>query len=63
MTSSIQISRGMRYSYNPSNKKGKRLITLEIGQPKLKPIDFQKTYTIGQIRIIKDAGLYSLVRC
>lgn len=53
----------MRYSYNPSNKKGKRLITLEIGQPKLKPIDFQKTYTIGQIRIIKDAGLYSLVRC
>ena len=38
----------MRYAYNPHNKKGKRLISLEIGRPNLQPVDLQRTYAIGQ---------------
>ncbi|KAF8079381.1 5'-nucleotidase protein-like protein [Lyophyllum atratum] len=46
VTSFIQVSKGIRVTYNPSNPVGKRLINLEIGQSELKTVDMSKQYNI-----------------
>lgn len=44
VTSTVQVS-GIRYEFNPKNKKGSRLISLRVG-PDLAEVDMERTYKV-----------------
>lgn len=56
MTSSAQLSKGISYSYNPSNPLGSRLISLSIGLPKLQPVNLTHTYTVATLDFLVTGG-------
>ena len=53
VTSFVQVSRSIRFTYNPSNPVGSRLITLSIGG---QPIDLTKTYKITTLDYLASGG-------
>lgn len=53
VTSFVQVSRSIRFAYNPRNRVGSRLITLSIGG---QPIDLTKTYKITTLDYLASGG-------
>ncbi|KAH8101781.1 5'-nucleotidase [Cristinia sonorae] len=53
VTSFVQVSRSIRFTYNPNNAVGSRLITLSI---KGEPIDLAKTYRISTLDYLATGG-------
>ncbi|TFK35446.1 5'-nucleotidase [Crucibulum laeve] len=53
VTSFVQVSRSIRFTYNPTNAVGSKLITLSI---KGAPIDLTKTYTINTLDYLATGG-------
>lgn len=53
ITSFVQVSKSIRFTYNPKNAVGKRLITLTI---KGNPIDLTKTYVISTLDFMATGG-------
>ena len=53
VTSFVQVSRSIRFTYNPDNAIGSRLITLSI---KGNPIDLTKTYLISTLDYLATGG-------
>jgi len=56
VTSGVQVSRGIRITYNPTNPVGSRLTKLEIGQDQLQPVDKAKEYTIVTLDFLAGGG-------
>lgn len=53
VTSFVQISKGIKFTYNPKNNEGTRLITLDVGGA---PVDLTKTYTIVTLDFLAGGG-------
>ncbi|KAF8253789.1 Metallo-dependent phosphatase, partial [Wilcoxina mikolae CBS 423.85] len=53
VTSFVQVSRSIRFTYNPKNPVGSKLITLNI---KGQPIDLTKTYTVSTLDFLATGG-------
>ncbi|TGJ87143.1 hypothetical protein E0Z10_g1577 [Xylaria hypoxylon] len=53
VTSFLQVSKGVKVSYNPSNAAGKRLVSLEIAG---KAVELEETYTIVTIDFLTGGG-------
>ncbi|CAA7261017.1 unnamed protein product [Cyclocybe aegerita] len=53
VTSFVQVSRSIRFTYNPANPIGSRLITFTI---KDAPVDLAKTYTISTLDYLATGG-------
>ncbi|KAF9528279.1 Metallo-dependent phosphatase-like protein, partial [Crepidotus variabilis] len=53
VTSFVQVSRSIKFTYNPGNSIGSRLITLVI---KGEPVDLQKTYRITTLDYLATGG-------
>lgn len=60
VTSFVQISKGMAFTWDPTRPQGSRLVALNIGQSDpIPPVDLQKTYTIATLDYIAGGGAYS----
>ncbi|CED84792.1 5' nucleotidase [Phaffia rhodozyma] len=55
VTSSVQVA-GIKYSWNPKNAPGSKLISLQIGSPEVEDVDFEKTYTIVTLDFLATGG-------
>lgn len=55
VTSFVQVSRTIKFSWNPANPVGTRLISFTIGD---KPLDREKTYTIVAVDFLATGGDY-----
>ena len=56
VTSFVQVSRGMSFTYDPTKPQGSRLVSLNIGQADpVPPVDLEKTYTLVTVEIDKGA--------
>lgn len=53
VTSFVQVSKGIKFTYNPKNSAGTRLISLNIGGA---PVDLTKTYTIVTLDFLAGGG-------
>lgn len=53
VTSFVQISKGLNITYNPQNNKGKRLISLSVGNA---PVDLDQEYTIVTLDFLAGGG-------
>jgi 5'-nucleotidase len=54
-TSFVQVSKQIKFSWNPNNPKQKKLITFEING---EPIDVNKNYTLVVIEFLANGGDY-----
>ncbi|KAG8942131.1 hypothetical protein FRC03_003619 [Tulasnella sp. 419] len=57
VTSFVQVSKGISFTYNPKNAPGSRLISLNIGQAEpVPPVNRSKTYKIATIDFLATGG-------
>ncbi|KAG8952979.1 hypothetical protein FRC04_003431 [Tulasnella sp. 424] len=59
VTSFVQVSKGIQFTYDPSKPQGSRLVSLSVGQADpVPPIDLTKEYTITTLDYIATGGKY-----
>lgn len=56
VTSSIQVSKGIRIVYNPANNNGSKITSIMIGADTLAPLDRTKTYNIVTLDFLAGGG-------
>ncbi|KAG8897127.1 hypothetical protein FRC00_004788 [Tulasnella sp. 408] len=61
VTSFVQVSKGIQFTYDPSKPQGARLVSLNVGQAEPVPaIDLTNEYTIATVDYIATGGKYCL---